>query len=122
MHVWRDADRKIARPSFGCPKGRRLGSAHPRWAANMPPMEGDALLVGIGTFGIGTAGFASVAASLRSESKPWTPAHLLRVRVIVSTSFNVAFESVVPLIAALILGNMHSALVVASLVTRIYLL
>jgi hypothetical protein len=88
----------------------------------MPPMEGEALLVGIGTFGIGTAGFAAVAASLRSESKLWTPAHSLRVRVIVSTSFNVAFESVVPLIAALILGNMHSALVVASLVTGIYVL
>ncbi len=80
----------------------------------MPPMEGDALLIGIGTFGIGTAGFAAVAASLRSESKLWTPAHSLRVRVIVSTSFNVAFESVVPLIAALILGN--------SLVTGIYVL
>lgn len=46
-----------------------------------------------------------MAASLRSESKLWTPAHSLRVRVIVSTSFNVAFESVVPLIAALILGS-----------------
>lgn len=88
----------------------------------MPPMQADALLIGIGTFGIGTAGFAAVAASLRSESKLWTPAHSLRVRVIVSTSFNVAFESVVPLIAALILGNMRSALVVASLVTGIYVL
>ena len=88
----------------------------------MPPMEGDALLIGIGTFGIGTAGFAAVAASLRSESRLWTPAHSLRVRVIVSTSFNVAFESVVPLIAALLLGNVHSALVVASLVTGTYLL
>ena len=88
----------------------------------MPPVEGDALLIGIGTFGIGTAGFAAVAASLRSESKRWTPVHSLRVRAIVSTSFNVAFESVVPLIAALILGDMHSALVVASLVTGTYAL
>jgi hypothetical protein len=85
-------------------------------------MEGEALLIGIGTFGIGTAGFAAVAASLRSESKLWTPAHSLRVRVIVSTSFNVAFESVVPLIAALILGGGHSAVQVASLVTGIYVL
>jgi hypothetical protein len=44
------------------------------------------------------------------------------VRVIVSTSFNVAFESVVPLIAALILGGGHSAVQVASLVTGIYVL
>ena len=86
----------------------------------MPRVDGDALLIGIGTFGIGTAGFAAVAASLRSESKRWTPVHSLRVRAIVSTSFNVAFESVVPLIAALILGDMHSALVVASLVTGTY--
>lgn len=85
-------------------------------------MEGDALLIGIGTFGIGTAGFAAVAASLRSESKRWTPVHSIRVRAIVSTSFNVAFESVVPLIAALILGDIHSALVVASLVTGLYAL
>ena len=88
----------------------------------MPPMDGDALLIGIGTFGIGTAGFAAVAASLRSDSKLWTPAHSLRVRVIVSTSLNVAFESVIPLIAALIIGNMHNALVVASLVTGAYVL
>ena len=88
----------------------------------MPRVDGDALLIGIGTFGIGTAGFAAVAASLRSESKRWTPVHSLRVRAIVSTSFNVAFESVVPLIAALILGDMHSALVVASLVTGTYAL
>ncbi|HVC75390.1 MAG TPA: hypothetical protein VND96_02615 [Candidatus Micrarchaeaceae archaeon] len=85
-------------------------------------MQGDALLIGIGTFGIGTAGFAAVAASLRSESKLWTPVHSIRVRAIVSTSFNVAFESVVPLIAALMLGDIHSALVVASLVTGTYAL
>lgn len=88
----------------------------------MPPMEGEALLVGIGTFGIGTAGFAAVAASMRSESNRWTPVHSLRVRAIVSTSFNVAFESVVPLIAVLILGDIRIALVVASLVTGTYAL
>jgi len=88
----------------------------------MQPMEGDALLVGIGTFGIGTAGFAAVAAGLRSESQRWTPVHSLRVRAIVSTSFNVAFESVVPLIAALILNDVHSALQIASLVTGAYAL
>jgi hypothetical protein len=85
-------------------------------------MEGEALLVGIGTFGIGTAGFAAVAASLRTESKRWTPVHSLRVRVIVSTSLNVAFESVVPLIAALILRDIHFAVLVASLVTGTYAL
>jgi len=83
-------------------------------------MEGEALLIGIGTFGIGTAGFAAVAASLRTDSKRWTPGHSIRVRAIVSTSFNVAFESVIPLIAALILGDIHSALVVASLITGTY--
>jgi hypothetical protein len=88
----------------------------------MPAMEGEALLIGIGTFGIGTAGFAAVAASLRSESRKWSSAHSLRVRAIVSTSFNVAFESVVPLIAALILGDVHSAVLVASLVTGTYAL
>jgi len=88
----------------------------------MPPVQGDALLIGIGTFGIGTAGFAAVAASMRSDSQRWTPVHSLRVRAIVSTSFNVAFESVLPLIAASILGDVHSALVVASLVTGTYAL
>ena len=85
-------------------------------------MDGEALLIGIGTFGIGTAGFAAVAASLRSESKLWTPVHSIRVRAIVSTSFNVAFESVVPVIAALIIPDFHLALVVASLITGIYAL
>jgi len=88
----------------------------------MPAMEGDALLIGIGTFAIGTAGFAAVAASLRSESKRWSPTHSLRVKAIVSTSFNVAFESVIPLIAALILRDVHSALLVASLITGTYAL
>jgi len=86
----------------------------------MPAVEGDALLIGIGTFGIGTAGFSAVAAGLRSESERWTPAHSLRVRAIVSTSLNVAFESVIPVIAVLAMGNMHSGLVIASLVTGIY--
>jgi hypothetical protein len=88
----------------------------------MPPVEGDALLIGIGTFGIGTAGFAAVAASLRTESKRWTPVHSIRVRAIVSTSFNVVFESVVPLIAVLIIGDIRSAMVVASLITGTYAL
>jgi hypothetical protein len=88
----------------------------------MPQVDGDALLIGIGTFGIGTAGFAAVAASLRSESQRWTPVHSIRVRAIVSTSFNVAFESVIPVIASLILHDIHSALVVASLITGTYAL
>jgi hypothetical protein len=46
----------------------------------------------------------------------------LRVRAIVSPRFNVAFESGVPLIAALVLGDLHSALLVASLVTGTYAL
>lgn len=86
----------------------------------MPAVEGDALLIGIGTFGIGTAGFSAVAASLRTESKRWSPAHSLRVRAIVSTSLNVAFESVIPVIAVLATGNMHSGLVIASLITGVY--
>lgn len=74
-------------------------------AANMPPVEGRHTAHRDRHIRIGTAGFAAAVASLRSDSKRWTPAHSLRVRAIVSTSLNVAFESVLPLIAAMILRD-----------------
>ena len=85
-------------------------------------MQGEALLIGIGTFAIGVAGFSAVAASLRQDAPAWTPGHSLRVRAIVSTSFNVAFESVVPLIAVSALGDPYAAVRVASLLTGTYAL
>ena len=85
-------------------------------------MEGEALLIGIGTFAIGVAGFSAVAASLRHGAPAWTPGHSLRVRAIVSTSFNVAFESVVPLIAVAALGDPIAAVRVASILTATYAL
>lgn len=85
-------------------------------------VEGEALLIGIGTFAIGVAGFSAVAASLRQGAPAWTPAHSLRVRAIVSTSFNVAFESIVPLIAVSALGDPFAAVRLAGLLTGTYAL
>lgn len=78
--------------------------------------------MGIGTFAIGVAGFSAVAASLRQGAPNWTAGHSFRVRAIVSTSFNVAFESILPLIAVSALRDPRQAVLVASLVTGTYAL
>src|SRR5262249_2020754 len=50
----------------------------------------------------------------------WSPTMRLRPRAIVSTSFNVVFEALAPLIAFAWLADTHSAIVLASLVVAIY--
>lgn len=83
-------------------------------------MEGEALIVGIGTFAIGVAGFAAVAAGLRRDAPRRTQLHSLRVRAIVPTSLNVAFENVLSLIANWALGDPHGAVRLASVITGAY--
>jgi len=65
----------------------------------MAGMPGDALLIGIAQLAIVVAGFTAISATLLPGGSKWTPAQGIRLRTIVSTSFNVAFESLLPLIA-----------------------
>ncbi len=85
-------------------------------------MEGEALLVGIATVAVVVAGFTAVTAALVPPGGSWSPALALRHRAIVSTSFNVVFEALAPLIAFAWLGDAHSALVVTSAGVALYAL
>ncbi len=56
-------------------------------------MPGDVLLIGIAQVAIVIAGFSAISATLLPVGSTWSASQRIRLRVIVSTSFNVAFES-----------------------------
>ncbi len=85
-------------------------------------MIGEALLVGIATIAVAVAGFTVVAATLEPPGGSWSPAMRLRQRAIVSTSFNVMFEALAPLIAFAWLDDARAALVAASASVAVYAL
>jgi hypothetical protein len=85
-------------------------------------MVGEALLVGIATVAVAVAGFTVVAATLVPPEGSWSPGMRLRQRAIVSTSFNVVFEALAPLIAFAWLEDARSALVVTSAGVAVYAL
>ena len=59
-------------------------------------MPGEALLIGIATIAVVVAGFTGVTSTLVPPGGSWHPAMRIRQRAIVSTSFNVMFESLAP--------------------------
>src|SRR5262245_31602019 len=83
-------------------------------------MPGEALLLGIATIAVAVAGFTAVTSTLVPAGGAWSPAMRIRQRAIVSTSFNVAFESLVPLIAFEWLGDARTAVVIASAGVAVY--
>ena len=83
-------------------------------------MPGEPLLIGIATIAVVVAGFTGVTASLVPPGGSWHPAMRIRQRAIVSTSFNVMFESLAPLIAFAWLGDARAALVMASAGVAVY--
>jgi hypothetical protein len=85
-------------------------------------MEGEALLVAIATVAVVVAGFTAVTAALVPPGGSWSPALRIRHRAIVSTSFNVVFEALAPLIAFAWFGDAHVALVVTSAGVALYTL
>ena len=87
----------------------------------MPAMPGDSLLIGIAQLAIVVAGFTAISATLLPGGSKWNQAQGIRLRTIVSTSFNVAFESLLPLIAFPALADERSSLVLASTLIAIYL-
>jgi hypothetical protein len=83
-------------------------------------MPAESLLLAIATIAVVVAGFTAVTSSLVPPGGSWQPMMRIRQRGIVSTSFNVMFESLAPSIAFAWLGNAHDALVLASLGVAAY--
>ena len=83
-------------------------------------MPGEPLLLSIATIAVVVAGFTAVTSTLVPPGGSWHPAMRIRQRAIVSTSFNVMFEALVPSIAFAWLGDAREAIVVASAVVAIY--
>ena len=83
-------------------------------------MPTDILFIGIAQLAVVVAGFAAIASALGSNGSAWTPAHRIRLRAIVSTSFNVMFESLLPVILFPALGDSRGSLVLASALVAAY--
>jgi hypothetical protein len=84
-------------------------------------VEGDVLLIGIAQLAIVIAGFSAISATLLPAGSTWSPSQRIRLRIIVSTSLNVTFESLVPVILFPALGDARTSFVVASALATIYL-
>jgi hypothetical protein len=85
-------------------------------------VRGEALLIGIATVAVVVAGFAAIAPGLASGVSPWTAVRQIRLRAIVSTSFNVTFESLLPAVLFPALNDERAALVLASALVFGYVL
>jgi hypothetical protein len=77
-------------------------------------MTGEALLIGIAQLAVVIAGFTAVTSALTPPGGAWSPANRIRHRAIVSTSFNVMFESLLPVILFAWLADERSTLMLSS--------
>ena len=84
-------------------------------------MQGEGLLVGIATVAVVVAGFAAIAPGVSPDAAGWTAGHRLRLRAIVSTSFNVTFESLLPVVLFPAVGSERTSLVLSSAIVFAYL-
>ncbi len=83
-------------------------------------MPSEALFLGIAQLGAVVAGFTAVTAVLQPPGGSWSPALRIRHRSIVSTSFNVMFEALIPVIVFAWLADVRSSLVVSSAGVAVY--
>jgi len=83
-------------------------------------MPGEPLLLAIASIAVIVAGFTAVTSTLVPPGGSWHPVMRIRQRAIVSTSFNVMFEALAPLIVFAWLGDAHNAFVVASAGVAVY--
>lgn len=83
-------------------------------------MLDEALLIGIASIAAIIAGFTAVTAALTPPGGAWSPAHRIRQRAIVSTSFNVVFEALLPVIAYAWLEDVRQAIVLSSALVALY--
>jgi hypothetical protein len=77
-------------------------------------MPGEALLLTIALAAVAVAGFTAVTSTLVPPEGAWHPAMRIRQRAIVSTSFNVMFESFAPSIVFAANGDPRTSIAVAS--------
>lgn len=85
-------------------------------------MTGEALFIGIATIAVVIAGFTGITSGLAGPGEGWDPGQRIRQRAIVSTSFNVTFESMVPLVLFAMTANERMSIVVASAGVALYAL
>ena len=83
-------------------------------------MPGEALLIGIATIAVVVAGFAAIAPGLAADRAGWTVGQRYRLRGIVSTSFNVTFESLLPAVLFPALNDERATLVLSSAIVFVY--
>jgi hypothetical protein len=85
-------------------------------------MASEALFIGIATIAVVIAGFTAVTSGLTPPVGTWDRGQRIRQRAIVSTSFNVMFESLLPPIAFALLDDVRTALVLSSAAVALYIL
>ncbi|HEY7464312.1 MAG TPA: hypothetical protein VH987_07735, partial [Candidatus Limnocylindria bacterium] len=78
------------------------------------------LLIAIAQIAVVMAGFTAVTSALTPPGGSWSQDQRIRQRAIVSTSFNVVFESLLPVIAFAWFGDARTALILASAVVAVY--
>src|SRR5258706_12434040 len=83
-------------------------------------MPSEPLLIGIAQIAVVVAGFTAVTSALTPPGGSWSLDQRIRQRAIVSTSFNVVFESLLPVIAFAWFGDARRALILASVVVAAY--
>ena len=83
-------------------------------------MPGEALLLAIASIAAIIAGFTAVTAALTPPGGSWSQVHRIRQRAIVSTSFNVVFEALLPVIAFAWLADVRQAVVLSSAIVALY--
>jgi hypothetical protein len=83
-------------------------------------MPNEVLLIGIAQIAVVMAGFTAVTAALTPPGGSWSPDLRIRQRAVVSTSFNVVFESLLPVIAFAWFGDVRTALVLSSALVALY--
>ena len=86
----------------------------------MPRVPSEGLLIGIAQIAVVIAGFTAVTSALTPPGGSWSPDQRIRQRAIVSTSFNVLFESLLPVIAFAWFGDARTALILSSAVVALY--
>jgi hypothetical protein len=80
----------------------------------------EVLLIGIAQIAVVMAGFTAVTSALTPPGGSWSVDQRIRQRAIVSTSFNVVFESLLPVIAFAWFGDARTALVLSSAAVAVY--
>jgi hypothetical protein len=80
----------------------------------------EVLLIGIAQIAVVIAGFTAVTSALTTPGGSWSADQRIRQRAIVSTSFNVVFESLLPVIAFAWFGDARTALVLSSAAVAVY--